>query len=283
MHEYDVVIPVSYKDCWFLRKNIPYIRRNLVGAQKIYVLTSPRCFRELSTDFCYAYDVVLIDENQLTAGLSFSEVKKILASYQRPDMTGWYFQQFLKIAFALSPYSKAYYLVWDADTIPLNQIEFFDGNKLLFNPKKEYHKPYFETIQRLYDVGKIADYSFISEHMMVKCDVVEELICAVGNLDNWWKNVLDKCDLTDRQSFSEFETIGTYCLVHYPGLYQMRLLRTFRGGGAIFGRQISEKELALLSMDFDTVSFERGSKPFFPRSISWIIMRLFIELKYRLV
>lgn len=281
MHMYDIVIPVSYKDCWFLRKNIPYIRRNLVDADKIYVLTSPRCFREFSDSFCNQYQVVLLDENKILVGLTFAGVKKSLSHHHRMEMTGWYFQQFLKIAFAISSYANNYYLVWDADTIPLHPISFFDGEQMLINPKKEYHQPYFETIQRLFGFAKIADYSFISEHMMLKSSVIEEMIRVIGEHDFWWKTIINKCDLSDRQAFSEFETIGTYCLVHHPKLYKLRHLSTFRGGGALFGRQVTDKELSVLSMDFDTVSFERGAKPMFPRSFCWMCQRAMVEFKYR--
>ena len=36
--KYDVVIPVSYKDVAILKKNIRYIRHNLIGTETIYVL-----------------------------------------------------------------------------------------------------------------------------------------------------------------------------------------------------------------------------------------------------
>ena len=282
MPEYDIVIPVSYKDCWFLRKNIPYIRRNLVGAQKIYVLTSLGCFDEFSQEFCDVYNVVLLNENELVTGLSYPIVRNALSQHQMSDMTGWYFQQFLKMAFALSVYVGDYYLVWDADTIPLHSITFFAGETILINPKKEYHKPYFETLQRLFGIGKNAEYSFISEHMMMKRSIIIEMIQSISAEGNWWDAIIEKCDFTKKQAFSEFEAIGTYCLVHHPELYQLRHLSTFRGGGSLFGRQVTDKELTLLGVDFDTVSFERNAKPLFPRSIRWGLERLLVELKYRI-
>ena len=63
--------------------------------------------------------------------------------------------------------SKDEYLVWDADTIPLNHLEFKDHDgRYLFMPKTEHHAPYFSTIDKLFDAPKKADYSFISEHMI---------------------------------------------------------------------------------------------------------------------
>ena len=282
MHQFDIVIPVSYKDCWFLRKNIPYIRKHLQGCAVIYVLTNPICFRELSDDFCDKWDIRKIDENALLPDLKYSAVRNVLAKSGRVAMTGWYFQQFLKMAFALSDYAKDYYLIWDADTIPTNDISFFDGDVMLVNPKKENHTPYFETINKLFGIKKQANYSYISEHMMVKTSVMAELVRSLG--DNWWLQILQEADVAHhKQAFSEFETYGTYCAYHYPNMYKSRHLSTLRLGGSLFGRHVSEKELKKLSLDFDTVSFERGEKPMFPRSVMWYAHRLYIEGKYRLL
>ena len=42
--KYDVVIPVSYKDVAILKKNIRYIRHNLIGVETIYVLLNADLF-----------------------------------------------------------------------------------------------------------------------------------------------------------------------------------------------------------------------------------------------
>lgn len=48
------------------------------------------------------------------------------------------------MGFALTPFAKEEYLVWDADTIPLNHLNFKDvGAKYLFMPKTEHHDPIF--------------------------------------------------------------------------------------------------------------------------------------------
>lgn len=283
MNKFDVVIPVSYKDCWFLRKVIPYIRKNIVTDGVIFVLTSSRCFREFSQDFLSRNNVSVLDENQLYPTLTYTNVKNALAQYNMSSMTGWYFQQFLKLAFACSNYAKEYYLIWDADTIPLNKLSFFEGEKILVNPKREYHVEYFETIYRLLGLHKSLDYSYISEHMMIRTDIVRQMLNDISPNADWWEQIIRKCDFSSKQAFSEFETIGTYCSAHYPQLFQLRQLSTLRWGGSIWGRQVTDTELERLGRDFDTVSFERGAKPFFPRSIWWKLHSIFIEIKYRLI
>ena len=48
---------------------------------------------------------------------------------------GWYYQQFLKMAYA-SKCECGYYMSWDSDTIPLRRIEMFDRED----------RPYFDMI-----------------------------------------------------------------------------------------------------------------------------------------
>lgn len=278
--KFDIIIPVSYKDCHFLKRNIPWIRRNVVS-QKIFLLTNKKCFDEFSRLFCEQNSVFLIDENNLIPDLTFENVRKELSKVNRSEMTGWYFQQLLKIGFSFSSYAKEYYLIWDSDTVPLRKIDFFSDESMLINPKKEHHQPYFDTIQRLLGFTNFPNYSFISEHMIVKSSIMREMLQFMGKNDCWWKTILSCCDFKHLQSFSEFETYGSYCFNKYPDLYKVRSLSTLRCGGRLFGRLVSDAELRLLSMDFDTASFERGQYPPFPRSVYARIERILIELKYK--
>lgn len=282
MNKYDIVIPVSYKDCKFLKKTILWIRRNLVTEGVIYIITNKSCFSAFEKPFCTTNNVTLIDENQLIPGMTFGTIRKELDAKGRAEMTGWYFQQFLKLGFALSQYASQYYLVWDADTIPLNKIVFWEDNKVLINPKKERHQPYFDTITKLLGISQFANYSFISEHMMIKTDIMKEMIEKIcKDREQWWMVILEKCDLYNRQAFSEFETYGNYCLIYHPELLSTRTLITLRCGGKLFGRQVTDKELSMLAMDFDTASFERGQYPPFPRSIVSKLDRAIIEFKHK--
>ena len=65
---------------------------------------------------------------------------------------GWYLQQFIKIEAcrAAKPYETV--LIWDADTIPLQKLEFEDeAGRLIYykgNHRPLIHKPYFDLIQK---------------------------------------------------------------------------------------------------------------------------------------
>ena len=92
------------------------------------------------------------------------------------NKVGWYFQQFLTLAFALTSYCKGYYLTWDSDTLPISELHFFQDGQPLFTMKKEYHRPYFNTLQRLIGLDKTSSKSFIAEHMIFKPEFVCEII-----------------------------------------------------------------------------------------------------------
>lgn len=69
----DLVICVAYKNCFFLKKNIPFINKNL-GPEHIYVITGLSNFSQLEG---MADNLKLIDENVLVDGLSYATVRKV--------------------------------------------------------------------------------------------------------------------------------------------------------------------------------------------------------------
>lgn len=268
MINYDIIIPVAKKDISFVPRVIQYIRKNLPEADIVYIITNRTCFEYFNKKNIKRLGTVLIDENEMLPHLNFRRINKILLDSDVHVRAGWYFQQFLKMAFAKTQYARKYYLSWDADTLPLNHILFFEGGKPLFTKKNEYNKPYFDTLQKLLGLGKIADFSFIAEHMMFDRDIVIELLNKIEQCDvigsDWIDKILNACDDLENPCFSEFETYGTYVLSNYPDMYGYQKLNTFRAAGIIKGRHIDDYRLERMSLDLDTASFEVFDKPLFP-------------------
>ncbi|MBO6298429.1 MAG: hypothetical protein J6N53_06235 [Lachnospiraceae bacterium] len=179
---------------------------------------------------------------------------------------GWYYQQFLKYAYAYIC-KDDYYLAWDGDTVPCKKISLFSEQGIpYFDYKRENHEEYFITMERLLHLKKVISPSFISEHMLFRCDLVKELIGAIERNDSiegdcWWKKILysiRKEKLFDN-SFSEFETYGTYNAIHHPMAYRLREWHSFRYAGFFFDiNDVQEKDWSWLSRDFMAVSFERN-------------------------
>lgn len=268
---YDIIIPVASKDISFLPRVVHYIRLNLHEADKIYIITSGKNIRNAKV-LKTLKSCVILDEDELVEGLSFAVVRDLLLKLAPNVSVGWFFQQFLKIAFGTTPYATKYYLSWDADTLPLKHIPFFEGEHPLFSRKYEYNQNYFTTINKLLGLNKLADFSFIAEHMLFNPDIIKNLIIEIEKSDiqgvRWYEKIINAGDYSiNLQTFSEFETYGTFVLQNYPDLYKTRQLNTFRCGGFIQGRNITDGKLKTISFDCDTISFEYGHDPLFPYNL----------------
>lgn len=269
---YNIIIPVTYKDYSFLKLTIRYIYRFL-APKKIYIITDEKFSRFLPKEIKKNKLCIIVNENSLLKGLTYQHIDKIIKSQGREHTkTGWFFQQFLKMAFALSAYcDEDYYLSWDADTIPLQDISFFDkGGIPYFTMKSEYHKPYFDAIKLLLNLEKKNQRSYISEHMMFKKSIMVELLSAINSSEvsgnTWYEKILNSIvpETVSTNSFSEFETYGTYCSYYHPDEYKERQLPSFRKAALIQGRLVSDETLKKISDDVCIASFEIYDRPPFP-------------------
>lgn len=276
---YDVIIPIAAKDISFLSYVIKYIRKNLIDAKSIYIITNKKNFKNRVFKKIDDCELTLLDENDLIEGLTFTRVKELLVSRGWYNSPGWYMQQFLKMGFAQTKYARNYYLSWDSDTLPLSKIQFFEGNHPVFTIKTENHKAYFETIKNLLGLEVNRDFSYIAEHMMFDTKIMNEMLTNINNTSfdgiTWFEKIISSCNFNSifpGPHFSEFETYGEYCAVYYPNLYKHQELATFRGAGCIRGRHPNKDILDRLSFDLDTASFELYDKPLFPYSIPYYIL-----------
>jgi len=215
-----------------------------------------------------------IDENAI---LPFDAVHKVMTQALESllqgrelsrGITGWYYQQFLKMQYARIC-GDTYYLMWDGDTIPCGPFSMFH-EKLgvpYLDVKNEYHREYFDTMSKLLPgMRKCIEKSFISEHMLINCDIMRKLLQDIeGNGEikgsAFWEKIIYSIETDDLQSnsFSEFETYGTYVALKYPDVYRLRNWHSFRYGGAFYSLDtISDSDYQWLGKDFFAISFEKG-------------------------
>lgn len=247
-----------------LKRNISYLKKN-IPAQSIYIVTSKNAANDIPND------VNFIDEDSVFTGLTLSNVKEYLKSLNADEKNaGWYLQQFLKMSVCFCDKNE-FYLVWDADTIPLRHIDFFDDNgKPFFTLKREHVESYFNTIKNLFNFEKTTPESFVSEHMLFNVKIMKNLINDIegsSNIpgDTFWKKILQACNLlegdqkkqTKQRYFSEFETYGTYVDYKYPDFYEKRRLMTLRLGKSFLGDNPTDEILEWVSHDLDIISFEK--------------------------
>ena len=168
MYKFDLILVVAGKDFQYMDVKLKNIRE-FINPDIVYII-SPRIdieknkYRILKNN----NKVFMIDENDILDinNINFNNVQ----IPGMPQRRFWYYQQFLKMAFSYSKYStKDYYLIWDADTIPLNPIIFFENKKIhLTINKEEYNEQYHNNIARLFGDIKMHHKSFISQHLFVK-------------------------------------------------------------------------------------------------------------------
>ncbi len=270
---YNIIIPVIYRDFSFLKTTLRYVFKYL-EPEKVYIITDSRFQRFLPKEILDDKRCIIVDENNLIVGMNVLHLKKLFTELGRTKMgVGWYYQQFLKIAFALSNYCDTdFYLSWDSDTLPLRKMSFFDEyGKPYFTMKTEHHAPYFVAIERLFGITKTNSRSYIAENMLFNKKIMTELInCIDSNSqlegNTWYEKIVYAIEpeSVSPMGFSEFETYGNFCFNYYPDFYVERTLPSLRSGGLIQGRFVSDRILKQLSFDQVTVSFEIYDRPPFP-------------------
>lgn len=259
---FDVIIPVKSTDLDNIQAVIKNVKRFIVGAKNIIIITNTKKLDENIPEI-HNNDVQILDENKIIDGLSFTAVKNAIAQYHGDQSSsGWYLQQFIKLGYS-EICKDDYYLVWDADTVPLREIGFFDeSGRPIFDLKREYHWQYFASIAKLFpELNKEINLSYISEHMLFDKRVCEDMLDRIKSNEalegeSFWERILSACKLIGHpRSFSEFELFGTFCHHYHPGLYSFRKLSTLRPAALYFGTP-DEKGLEKLGHDFDTISIE---------------------------
>ena len=208
---YDAIICVAQKDIWNLENVIKRVLANS-GCRRVKVISNAKP-ENLNADYDY------INENEVLEGLSFKAIEEYFnARKVKPSRVGWYLQQFLKMAYC---YKSKYdnYLLWDADTLMLKPIKFFDeeGRLYLDNSRIFEDKIFNNTVLKVLGYPKERKETYITEHMMIDKICMEKLLETIASKHNceikdFWRKILD-C-LNDDEliygGFSEFEVIGTF-------------------------------------------------------------------------
>lgn len=178
---------------------------------------------------------------------------------------GWYLQQLIKIAAAKDCELKDTILIWDADTIPLRPLTFIDEEgRFKCYQGQEYHQPYFETIMRLLQLSKAVGFSFIAQCLVMKAAWVQEFCAEIEEKHHksWFAALLDAINFNEGNSFSEYETLGTFISHRYSNEIVYTDRNWLRLGNSIIGHPafLSPKLIASKLNQYDYASFEKWDK-----------------------
>jgi len=262
--KFELILLTVERHLPILEIGLPYIRR-FINPDKITIIASKSCLEKINNIGFLDEDVVLLDEDNVVEGVTLDYVRFLVESRGgQAGRAGWYLKQLLNFAYAMRPETMDYYLTWDADTIPVQPISFFDDKgRMLLAKKSEYHEPYFSTIEALIGLKREVDFSFIAEHMMFKREYMLDLLRLIvrgGHLEGkvFVKNVITaiQSDHISGAGFAEYETYGTYVYKKSPKAVLVRDISSVRWGADLFGLKPSSSDLYTLSTRYSWASFE---------------------------
>ena len=280
----DIVIPVKTNLVQLaIDKTIPSVLSKLTYKQ-VFIVTKKQNFQYFYSAF--QDSISLMDEDDIVDGLTIEKVRKYFESKNVDQKrAGWYFQQFIKLGISQSKEISDLYLVWDADNVVLKPISFISNeNKVLHDISSEYHKPYFELIEKLIGIKKQVDYSFISEHLVFDKNIVLNLLNQISNRIgfDWWIEILEKIeyDHLSNSGFSEYELYGNFVTKYHPDYFMIRQLNKTRSGKRLLGMKPNSFSLFIFSHIYDYMSFETWHKKIRPLPLRYItIMKtLFVTM-----
>ena len=193
-----------------------------------------------------------------------------LLPLDKKSQFGWYLQQFIKLFAIKDNAENAIVLIWDADTAPINKLEFINPEgKLVYYQGTENHEPYFETIQKLTGLKKIVSFSFIAQCFPVKVSWLNEFCLELEERFKmpWVEALLSQINFAAPNSFSEYETLGTFISHRYADQIVYSDRPWWRLGNTLLNHVafLSSKKAAELSKQYDFISFEKWErvKPYF--------------------
>lgn len=201
---------------------------------------------------------------------SFAEAIQSKLPLDMKNQFGWYLQQFIKLSAAKDSEEGETVLIWDADTVPIQRLNFIaEDGKLVYYKSEEYHKPYFIFIQKLLGLNKLVDFSFIAQCLVMKALWLQELCAELEAKSgcDWVRTLLDVIDFSEGNGFSEYELLGTYFSYRHQNSICFTDRKWLRLGNSTVGHVnfLNQEWIDGPLRDYDFLSFEAWDKmkPYF--------------------
>jgi hypothetical protein len=239
-----------------------YIIKN-IDAKKFQVVVPAEdlnIFKEVTPS-----SIEVIDENSILKELNFNKIKELLPGRLK-FMTGWYFQQFLKLQSIANLPSGSLGLIWDSDTIPLKKLSFVNPNgSLNFYTSNEDHRDYFTANKNILGIEKLNSKSFISQCAPFYAD---HMVSLLGEIESkhgviWFESIISCLEGDSVNLFSEYELIGNYLLSRHNELVNLNPHPWERNGRNIIKSESNFNEIFLkkLALKYDFIAIEKWLDP----------------------
>ena len=259
---FEVFAACKGNDLVTLRYAIERLRLHL-KPQSINIATAHKNFG--SFEKVLGSSVNLVDEDKLIPDMTLDALRQLPVPFF-PRAAGWYFQQLLKYAWCFQNPKVGHYLIWDADTILLKPLDFFDEQgRVLMTKATEYHAPYFAVFEKLFGVPAAYEFSFISQHQMMDKKLLQEMLASIAarfpQSLNWAWAIMQALPPTGQNLFSEYETYGHWLKQYHPDTLRCRDVPWLREGTEVVGFPPNERKLEKLAKSYYFASFESKNRP----------------------
>ena len=217
-----------------LKRDIPLILKNYLNFKKfykqitIYVICPSKELFFFKDGLNYK-EFQIIPEDHIISLNNFEKIflqcsGEINYKSEFKSRLNWYYQQILKLSFMFNFFNekRKNLIIWDADTIILKKISFFEKDKSInYGTFNEFHKQYYITNLKL--LGALPQYyiSFLNQFVSVTYDEIlflEKKLFNEKNKDKSklpfkiseliLKNIFSEHKIYNGSMFSEFELIG---------------------------------------------------------------------------
>jgi hypothetical protein len=205
--------------------------------------------------------VELLEEDAVVPGMTIAQLRE-LPGFEEPKVAGWHFQQLVKFAYGLHGDPATDFLIWDADTVLLRPLDWFDGaGRTWFTMADEYYAPYFDSYRRLLGEEPQREFSFIAQHMVMNRGVLREMLATieahVPGDETWpWKIMRG----LRPGSLSEYEYYGHFFKNCHPERAAFRRLSWTRDG-ALKSSRPAPRHLRALAEKYVYAAFEAKQAP----------------------
>lgn len=221
-------------------------------------------------------------KSQGELGIEFeSQLKEKIETAGNNKRFGWYLQQFYKIK-AIQMVETNTVTIWDADCVPVAPIEVVNqnGQIVYVNSSSEFHKEYFENIERLLSMARQQNICFVIPSFPMMTNWVTDFITFIETKHRkpWYEAIMQTTNFSQPSGFSETETLGTWVANKYPSAWTSRVGTWERFGQSRFGyaKDLNVEQLLDLGKknNLEIISFENWDVRGIKR-----IRRLFSRLK----
>ena len=219
--------------------NLPIILENYKNFIRIYkyvnfYIICPEVEKKIFKKKLNYKNCFIISENKI---INFNKFKKISDKYLKTKKyfkkiqprLKWYYQQILKISFIIDyvKKSKKNIVIWDADTLILKKIIFFNNNySIKYGTTSEFHKAYYDTNKKI--LKKLPNYFISSLAQFISLSTYEnrflnkklnQFIKKKNPTSEWITHIVFKAITESHENyngsmFSEYELIGQSNLLY---------------------------------------------------------------------